>query len=309
MTKENKKTILIVDDTKINIDILIELLGDNYDILASVTGTRAIKILEEQHVDIILLDILIPDMNGYDVCRVLKSKDATKHIPVIFITTNTDEESIDKAFEVGGIDYITKPFKALELLARIKTHLNMQNLIQELEESQKRMEILASQDHMTKLYNRRYFSDISKTILNLAKRNKKELSVLMLDIDTFKRINDTYGHHVGDMVIIALADILKEYSRESDIACRFGGEEFLLLLPETSIQGAYAIGEKIRKRVEEFVLDIENEQTLKFTVSGGVSEMDIKNEENLELTIHRADDALYEAKESGRNKVCQISLP
>jgi len=301
----DKKTILIVDDTKINIDILIELLDDKYDIIVSLNGRRALEIVDETHIDIILLDILMPDINGYDVCRVLKSKDRTKSIPVIFITANTDEESIDNAFEVGGIDYITKPFKALELLARIKTHLNMQNLIQELEESHKDMELLASQDHMTKLYNRRYFSEISTTILKLAKRNKTNLSILMLDIDKFKNINDTYGHPVGDDVIIALADLLKELSRESDIACRFGGEEFLILLPQTSIDGAYAIGEKIRQHVEDLVITLEDNSPLKFTISVGVAETDLETEDNLEKTIHKADDALYDAKEGGRNKVCK----
>ena len=305
MITKTKKTILIVDDTKINIDILLELLGDTYDILVSLNGTRALEIVDENHVDIILLDILMPDINGYDVCRVLKSKEKTKHIPIIFITANTDEESIDNAFEVGGIDYITKPFKALELLARLKTHLNMQELLKELEDSHKDLELLASQDHMTKLYNRRYFCEISMKILELAKRNKKDLSVLMLDIDKFKNVNDTYGHHVGDDVIIALANVLKDLSRNSDVACRFGGEEFLILLPETSVEGAYSIGEKIRKHVEELVIKLENHETLKFTISAGVAQIDIENELNLEKTIQRADDALYEAKEGGRNKVCK----
>ncbi len=305
MITKTKKTILIVDDTKINIDILLELLGDTYDILVSLNGTRALEIIDENHVDIILLDILMPDINGYDVCRVLKSKEKTKHIPVIFITANTDEESIENAFEVGGIDYITKPFKALELLARLRTHLNMQELLKELEDSHKDLELLASQDHMTKLYNRRYFSEISMKILELAKRNKKDLSVLMLDIDKFKNVNDTYGHHVGDDVIIALANVLKNLSRNSDVACRFGGEEFLILLPETNLEGAYAIGEKIRKHVEDLVIKLENQETLKFTISAGVAQIDSENELNLEKTIQRADDALYEAKEGGRNKVCK----
>ena len=305
MKTTNKKTILIVDDTKINIDILIELLDDKYDVLVSLSGRRALEIVDETHVDIILLDILMPDINGYDVCRVLKSKERTKSIPVIFITANTDEESIDQAFEVGGIDYITKPFKALELLARVKTQLNVQKLIQELEESRKDMELLASQDHMTKLYNRRYFSEISASIFKLSKRNQNNLSVLMLDIDKFKNINDTFGHHVGDDVIISLANVLKEFSRESDVACRFGGEEFLILLPETAIDGAFSIGEKIRKHVEELVIEFGKKQTLQFTISVGVSEVDFEREKNIEQTIHRADDALYAAKESGRNKVCK----
>ena len=305
MKHNKKKTILIVDDTKINIDILIELLDDTYDVIVSLSAKRALEIVDETPVNIILLDILMPDVSGYDVCRILKTKDNTKNIPVIFITANTDEESIDLAYQVGGIDYITKPFKALELLARVKTQLNMQNLLLELEESSKELKLLASQDHMTKLYNRRYFADISVSILDLAKRNNKQFSILMLDIDKFKRINDTYGHHIGDEVIIALANVLKSTNRKSDIACRFGGEEFLILLPETDIDGAYIIGEKLRKLVAELTVKVED-QDIGFTISVGVAQIDLKNENDLEATIQRSDEGLYKAKESGRNMVCKI---
>lgn len=303
MINENKKTLLIVDDTKINIDILIELLGGVYDILVSLNSARALELIDEHHIDLILLDILMPGINGYDLCRILKSKEDTSSIPVIFITANTDEESIDTAFEVGGIDYITKPFKALELLARIKTHLKTKELLNDLEESHKELEIQASQDHMTKLYNRRYFSEISKKIMQISKRNKKELSVLMIDIDKFKNINDTYGHKIGDDVIISLASLLKEFSRDSDVACRFGGEEFLLLLPETAVDGAMQIAEKIRKHVQDYDVEVDDELTLKYTISIGVSEFDFENEENLEPCIHRADEGLYESKNAGRNRV------
>ncbi|MEA2072832.1 MAG: GGDEF domain-containing protein [Campylobacterota bacterium] len=158
---------------------------------------------------------------------------------------------------------------------------------------------------MTKLYNRRYFSEISTTILELSIRHQKPLSLMMIDIDKFKNINDTYGHHIGDIVIISLANTLKELSRKSDIVCRFGGEEFLILLPETDIVGADAIAEKIRKSVEETLVDIEEEQRLKYTISTGISEVKIKEETNLEETIQRADKALYKAKEGGRNRVCK----
>ena len=305
MSHSTKKKILIVDDSKINIDILIELLDDKYELLVSLSGRRALEILNSEDVDLILLDILMPDMSGYDVCKVLKTQEKTKSTPVIFITANSDEESIDLAYESGGIDYVTKPFKALELLARIKTQLNMQDLFNDLEESHNQLKLLASQDHMTKLYNRRYFSEISTTILELAIRHQKPLSLMMIDIDKFKKINDTYGHHIGDIVIISLANTLKELSRKSDVVCRFGGEEFLILLPETDIVGADSIAEKIRKSVEETLVDIEEEQRLKYTISTGISEVKIKEETNLEETIQRADEALYKAKEGGRNRVCK----
>jgi len=304
MKQNTKKTILIVDDTKINLEILIELLDDAYDIVVSLSGKRALEIVQNTKIDLILLDILIPDIDGYEVCKVLKADPNTQSIPVIFITANTDEASIQTAYEVGGIDYITKPVKSLELLARVKTQLNMQALLQELEESHESMKLLASQDHMTKLYNRRYFSDVSQKIAELSLRNNKHLSIVMLDIDNFKNINDTYGHHIGDEVIITLADTLKKYSRQSDIVCRFGGEEFLILLPETDLEGSYVIAEKIRSSVAKIAFSVANEETLSFTISAGVSEF-TKEQTNLEECINNADEALYEAKESGRNRVCK----
>lgn len=163
---------------------------------------------------------------------------------------------------------------------------------------------LASVDPMTGLYNRRFFMTSSSNILELAHRDMSDTSVIMLDIDKFKNINDTYGHQVGDEVIIALSDILKKYTRQSDIICRFGGEEFLILLPKTKIEGAVIIAEKLRSCLEKNEIKLSNNETLQFTTSFGVSQVDIKNDKNIESTIKRADAALYEAKNGGRNRVC-----
>jgi len=194
------KTILIVDDTVENLDILAELLVQ-YQVVDAISGEDALNILLNEQVDLILLDIIMPDMDGYEVCRRLKSNPDTKDIPIIFITAKTDEESIERAYEVGGADYVTKPSLPKELKARVKKELQIQDMMNELR-------ILASTDSMTKLYNRRYFSKISNHILDLARRERSDLSIIMLDIDKFKNINDTYGHKVGDEVIIALANKL-----------------------------------------------------------------------------------------------------
>jgi len=163
---------------------------------------------------------------------------------------------------------------------------------------------LASEDPMTGLYNRRFFMTSSSNILELARRDMSDTSVIMLDIDKFKNVNDTYGHQVGDEVIIALSDILKKYTRQSDIICRFGGEEFIILLPETKIEGAVIIAEKLRSCIENNEIELSNNETLHFTSSFGVSEVDIKNDTNVDSPIKRADAALYEAKNGGRNRVC-----
>ena len=176
--------------------------------------------------------------------------------------------------------------------------------ITKLKNAQEELKLLASTDPMTKLYNRRYFVDMSKSILDLAKRNKTDITVAMLDIDKFKNVNDTYGHKVGDDVIIALTSILQEQSRESDIVCRWGGEEFIILFPTTNIDGALVISEKIRKVTEDLVIKLENNRELKFTISIGISKFNNEDDMNIEASINRADEALYEAKESGRNKIC-----
>ena len=297
-----RAAILVVDDSETNIDILVELLSDTYEILVALDGESALEAIKEDEIDLILLDIMMPDMDGYEVCQRLKSKEETRDIPIIFITARTDEEAIEKAYDAGGVDYVTKPIKPKELSARIKMQLKLQKLIKDLEKSKEELKFLASTDPLTKLYNRRFFSEYSERILNLAKRDKRDLSIIMLDIDRFKKINDTFGHKVGDDSIAALASALKKFTRKSDLLCRFGGEEFLVLLPETDINGAVAMAEKIRKEIEKLRIDIKNGTKINFTVSIGVAQMCGKND-SIEALIYRSDKALYKAKESGRNRV------
>lgn len=186
----------------------------------------------------------------------------------------------------------------------ISTQVKLVQQTQKLEETKKKLKVLASIDSMTKLFNRRYFIEISKSILDIAKRNKTDTAIIMLDIDKFKKINDTYGHKVGDNVIIALASILREQSRKSDIISRWGGEEFVMLLSNTNTDGALVISEKIRKAIEDLRINVKDAQELKFTVSIGISKVAYENNIDIEDSINQADEALYEAKKSGRNKVC-----
>ncbi len=291
-----EKTILIVDDVDTNVSTLIELLGDNYDMLATLSAQGALEILEEEQVDLILLDILMPDMNGLDLCRQIKSRESTKDIPIIFITVKTDEDSIEDAYAAGGVDYITKPFKSREVLSRIKKELDLQEMMRELA-------FLASTDPLTNLHNRRHFAQIAQQVLAIAKRQKETPSLIMMDIDHFKQINDTYGHKAGDDVIVHLAKTVMKHLRESDFACRFGGEEFVALLPNTSLSDARLAAEKLRKAVEASMVVLEDGSVVQYTVSLGVSAVNVMTETTIEIALKRADDALYEAKESGRNLV------
>ncbi len=291
-----KKTILIIDDTEANIETLTALLGEQYDLLISLSGREALALLDEEHVDLVLLDIVLPGMDGFEVCRRIKAEKKTQDIPVIFITVKSDEDSIERAYELGGVDYITKPFRSREVLSRIKKELTLQTMLDELAH-------LASTDPLTKLYNRRHFSKISQHALALAKREQEALSVIMLDIDRFKRVNDTYGHQAGDEVIMHLAKTIMAHLRQSDFACRFGGEEFVVLLPNTSIDDARYTAEKLRKAVEENAAILSNGEAVYYTVSLGVSTVDLKSESLIDSALKRADEALFLAKEHGRNLV------
>ena len=176
--------------------------------------------------------------------------------------------------------------------------------IDEKKSLEEELKLLASTDPMTKLYNRRYFYKISESIVDLAARENTNTSIVMIDIDKFKNVNDTYGHKIGDIVIINIASIIQTISRKSDIVSRWGGEEFLILLPNTDIEGALIISQKIRTQVENSSLNISNGEKLISTISIGISQINTKNDKDVEDAINRADTALYEAKENGRNKVC-----
>ncbi len=290
-------TLLIVDDTKENLSILLELLGEEYDVIPVTNGKEALDIVKEEKIDLILLDVMMPEMDGFEVCKILKEDTETKDIPIIFITAKTDEDSIEKAYEIGGSDYVTKPFRPRELKARVKRELELQKL-------QKQLKIMATTDSLTGLYNRRHFSTLARHIFDISRRDKKNISILMIDIDKFKRINDTYGHQTGDYVIKHIADILKKTKRESDIACRYGGEEFVILLPSTPIEGGCELARKIKEAVEREEFKTEQGSIVKVTVSIGVSQVFFDSEKNIEPALKRADEALYEAKEAGRNTVC-----
>ncbi|WP_421716703.1 sensor domain-containing diguanylate cyclase [Arcobacter arenosus] len=176
----------------------------------------------------------------------------------------------------------------------------------ELDILQNKLEFQNQTDPLTKLYNRRYFSEVSNNLFKISHRDFKPLSIVMIDIDNFKNINDTYGHSIGDRVIIKLAKTLFRLKRESDITCRYGGEEFIMLLPNTSIRGASVYSEKIRKKVEDTTVEIEEEITITFTISLGVTQIDFINDKNIETVINRADEALYKAKKEGRNQVVSL---
>ncbi len=290
LAEEKTPTILIVDDTKENIKILLSLL-DDYDLLVALNGKKALKLVGKNEIDLILLDIMMPEMNGYEVCRLLKSNPDTKDIPVLFITAKTDEDSIEKAYDTGGVDYVTKPFKPKELISRIKTHLNMRSML-------KNLEFLATRDFMTGIYNRRKFFELGNKLFDKSNR----LFAIMMDIDKFKLINDNYGHPFGDIVIKSVTKIIANNIPDNAVFGRLGGEEFAILYEADSM-------EEVKKKIEDIRNKIESSQEkygdkiVKFTISNGIAQKHV-NDDTIDKLLKRADEALYEAKGTGRNRVC-----
>jgi len=297
-----KDTILIVDDVGTNIRILYELLSDKYNIISSIVSTEVVELVLKHNPDLVLLDIMMPDCNGYELCKQLKSNSKTKDIPVMFITVRADEDSIEKAYSVGGIDFISKPFKPKELMMRISTQLKLKKLIDDLEKSKKQLKNLASIDSLTNIYNRRYCMDFSKYIVKDVKNKNTHISIMMLDIDNFKFINDNYGHIGGDKVLIEVAQEIKKFITNIGTVCRYGGEEFIIILPNFDVNEALKIAKKLNKNIENLKVYFNN-KIINLTISIGVSYVKIDQELTIDYALKRADEALYRVKNSGKNGV------
>jgi two-component system glycerol uptake and utilization response regulator len=290
--ENSRNTLLIVDDTETNIDILVELLGKKYDVIVALDGESALEAVQENRVNLILLDIMMPVMNGYELCRRLKERESTRDIPVIFISAKDDEESILSAYEEGAIDYITKPFKPLELLARITTQLRVKELIEHLD-------YISSYDQMSGVYNRRKFFELSQKKFLQSQNN---LYAVMIDIDNFKSINDTHGHPDGDKVIEFVAQTIYKNLGHDSIFGRLGGEEFAILCTDSSKQDFMDSMQMIREVIEKLEVISGRGESIKFTISLGVAKVATETQ-SLDELLKKADRALYEAKDLGRNKV------
>jgi len=296
--KKKQPLVLIVDDVAKNLQLLGNILKkENYRIAAASNGKQAVAIAINTSPDLILLDVMMPEMDGFEACSKLKNIPQTKDIPIIFLTAKVETEDIIKGFKVGAVDYVTKPFNSYELLARVKTHLELKISKDLLEEKNKLLEMLSVTDGLTGLYNHRYIVDALSQRITEARRYRQPLSVVMLDIDYFKKINDKYGHVFGDEVLIKISSVIEETIRKVDIAGRYGGEEFLIVIPGTDFSGAYKIAERIRESIEKIKWDNDG---LKVTISGGICKF---KDEDSEKLITKADRLLYKAKESGRDRI------
>ncbi|MCD6260032.1 MAG: diguanylate cyclase [Helicobacteraceae bacterium] len=285
------ETILVIDDTATNIQILVELLDDTYDVIVATDGRTALEIADEELPDLILLDIIMPFMDGFEVCKQLKENPKTKNIPIIFLTAQTDEESIEKAYEVGGNDYVLKPLKPKELMARVKTQLELQRSI-------KNLEYLSSYDSMTGILNRRKFFELAKISFET---KKEDLFAVMIDIDNFKNINDVHGHAAGDIVIKTIVSKIADMLPEESIFARLGGEEFVIVCNYEDEKKLFDLLEEIRNSIKDLTLNIEN-HLIRFTISMGIAQYK-ETFVIIDDLLKEADAMLYKAKETGRDKV------
>ena len=299
-----KPTILVVDDMTTTLLLLHDLLKDTYEVKIAKSGTKALEILESPNdIDLILLDIEMPDINGYDVCKRIKNNETIKNIPIIFITGRTSQEDEEYGLNLGAIDYITKPFNKAIVKLRIKNYLNLKIKNDMLEK-------LSMYDGLTNIRNRRYFDETFEKTFSEIKRDKKSLAVLMIDIDFFKPYNDNYGHGQGDETLRKVAKALeKTIKRASDFVARYGGEEFVILLKDINKDGVEAVANNLLNAVRELKIThefskIENYVTVSIGVSYYNSSSDITK---LELLL-KADEALYNVKNSGRNNFAILEV-
>ncbi len=307
----SKSKILVVDDVAVNVQLLTTYLSSvGYNVIAARDGQEALEKIPACSPDLILLDVMMPKFNGFEVCERIKNDETTRIIPVIMVTALNEIEDKIRATEAGADDFVSKPFNKLELLTRVKSLLRIKELhdqlnakVKELEQAKERLRQLAITDGLTGLYNHRYLKEHLEQELYRASRHLSEVSAVMIDIDHFKKYNDTYGHPAGDALLTAVARLLKENIRKIDIAARYGGEEFCLVLAETNKAAAVVVAEKMRRLVELSQFQPQESRVNgRVTISLGVATFP-DDATSMNDLIAIADRRLYHAKQGGRNQV------
>jgi two-component system cell cycle response regulator len=295
--------ILIVDDSRLIAHVAKTMLTKRgHEIIVAQDGKAGLEAAKSEKPDIILLDVIMPIMDGYEVCEHLKEDDSTKEIPIIMVTSQAEAADKVKGLELGALDYVTKPFDEAELIARVNIHLRLRELYEAVQEQNRQLQKMANRDGLTGLYNHRYFHEqLSQDFLR-AKRYNENLSCVLFDIDFFKKFNDTYGHQTGDIVLKALASVVQRATRESDLSARYGGEEFALILYHTDGPAAYEMAERLRTMVESHEVQ-DNGNVLRVTISLGVATFPHERIHDSKELVDFADQALYKAKDNGRNRV------
>jgi diguanylate cyclase (GGDEF)-like protein len=293
-----RAVILIVDDEISNIEIMNAVLEDSYEVCFATSGEQAIEVARQVLPDIILLDVMMPGIDGYDVCRTLKADRLLADVPIIFTTGLTDREAEARGLLLGAIDYVTKPIQPVILSARVRNHIELKRLRDQLAE-------MAVTDALTGLSNRRHLEKTLDIETARLARGGEWLSVIMIDIDFFKSFNDTYGHPAGDRCIAMVASALnRAVRRASDLTARYGGEEFACVLPNTDFASAMKVAEDIRTHVHSLAIPhMSSTISPNVTVSIGVASARCLPGMSAAQWVEHADRQLYSSKEGGRNRI------
>lgn len=297
-----RQTVLVIDDsTLIHSLVRVRLEDEPVEVHFADSGPIGLAMATKLQPDLILLDVDMPEMDGFETCHRLKADPVTSAIPVVFLSGAATAQQKVQGLDLGAVDYVTKPFDPAELRARVRAALRTKYL----------MDLLAKRamiDGLTGLWNRACFEQRLASELSLTRRSERPLACAMLDLDHFKRINDTHGHPFGDEVLRGVAGVIQEVCRAEDVPCRYGGEEFVLLMPNTALEGAVTLAERIRAAVSDTPFTFRRERVT-VTCSIGIAD-------NLRLAgtdtslVDMADQALYRAKQDGRNRaVSAVELP
>ncbi len=298
-----RSCLLLVDDQPLNIQALYRIFSPDYRVLMATSGVKALELCRDDPPDLVLLDVVMPEMDGHEVCRRLKSDEVTCNIPVIFVTAHNDAAQETHGFEVGAVDFIAKPVNPTTVRARVKTHLTLKHQSDLL----RKMVFI---DGLTGVFNRRCFDELLVTEWRRAPRNASSLGLLMLDIDHFKRYNDRYGHQQGDDTLRQVASAIKaSLLRPGDLVARYGGEEFACIMPATDFEGALHVAERIEHVVRSLQLPHADSDTAAVvTLSIGLALGQPGSDADPAALLALADAQLYRAKHTGRGRVCAAVL-
>jgi diguanylate cyclase (GGDEF)-like protein len=296
--------LVVVDDQPVNIQAPCKAFQADHQVLMATTGEQALKLAVAQQPDLVLLDVVMPGMDGHEVCRRLKADEATRDIPVIFVTAHNDEAAETQGLALGAVDFISKPINPTIVRARVKAHITLKTQSDLLRQC-------VYVDGLTGVCNRRYFDERLASEWGCAVRNGSALTVVLLDVDFFKRYNDRYGHQSGDVCLRQVATCLRQtLKRPGDLAARYGGEEFACLLPDTDLAGGLDLARHLGMAVEALgILHADSTVADVVTVSLGVCSTSGDIPGSAEALLREADAQLYVAKGAGRNRCSGGMLP